>query len=49
MAGDNKDTPIDNKYKMSVLKKILRESSLEFVISRVEGGIAHINIYVGDD
>ena len=31
------------------IREALRSAGLDYVITRIEGDIAHVNVYVGDD
>lgn len=37
-----------SKVKMAILQKALRKMGLEFTVTRVEGDVAHVNIWVGE-
>ena len=37
------------KEKLEVLKELLTKSGMEYIITRTDGDIAHINIWIGED
>ena len=42
--------PIDDrtdKAQLELLRKVLSENGMDYMVTRVEGTIAHVNIWVG--
>ena len=37
------------RSKIMAIREALRAAGLDYVITRTEGDVAHVNIYVGDD
>lgn len=37
-----------SKAKMAILQNALSKMGLEFTVTRVEGDVAHVNIWVGE-
>ena len=37
------------RSKLMAIREALRAAGLDYVITRTEGDVAHVNIYVGDD
>lgn len=42
------DKNVDLK-KLEQLKQILKKSDLDFVITRTEGRVCHVNVWIGED
>ena len=36
------------RSKLMTIREALRDAGLDYVITRTEGGVAHVNIYVGE-
>jgi hypothetical protein len=42
------DSKVVDVEKIESLKKALREAGLEFVVTRTDGRVAHVNVWVGE-
>lgn len=38
-----------NREKLTELRKYLRAGGYDFVVTRYEGDVVHLNLYMGDD